>query len=120
MKYLPFRMLDLIAALTKVLTGAEGVWSGLLPSKKQRIYFANHTSNLDTIVIWSSLPSYLRALTRPVAAKDYWNQPGIRRHIAIKELNVVFVERNKETRTEDPLNPLREALNQGACSKRTN
>lgn len=111
--WFPIRMIDLLAGLAKVLTGASAVWSGVNPEKKQRIYFANHTSNLDTIIIWSSLPSNLRSITRPVAAKDYWDQPGIRHHIATKELNVVFVERNKETRTEDPLNPLRAALNEG-------
>lgn len=113
MKFLPFRMLDVIATLAKVLTGTQGVWHNNTPSTQQRIYFANHTSNLDTIVIWSALPSELRSLTRPVAAKDYWDKEGIRRHIATKELNVVFVERNKETRTEDPLNPLRRALDEG-------
>lgn len=110
---MPFRMLDIIANFAKLLTGAQGVWVGTLPSKTQRIYFANHTSNLDTIIIWSALPSNLRSITRPVAAKDYWDQKGIRRHIATKELNVVFVERNKETRSEDPLNPLRRALDEG-------
>lgn len=113
MRLIPFRMLDIIANLAKLLTGAQGVWGGTLPSKNQRIYFANHTSNLDTIIIWSALPSELRSITRPVAAKDYWDKEGIRRHIATKELNVVFVERNKENRTEDPLNPLRRALDEG-------
>jgi 1-acyl-sn-glycerol-3-phosphate acyltransferase len=113
MNWLPIKMLDILVGLAKILTGAQGVWSGTLPDKRQRIYFANHTSNMDTIVIWSALPSHLRKITRPVAAKDYWDNPGIRRHIATKELNVVFVERNKETRTEDPLNPLRRALDEG-------
>lgn len=111
--WFPIRMIDILAGLAKILTGASGVWVNNKPDKKQRIYFANHTSNLDTIIIWSALPASLRSITRPVAAKDYWNQPGIRQHIATKELNVVFVERNKETRTEDPLNPLRTALNEG-------
>lgn len=111
--WMPFRMLDLLAYIAKILTGTQGVWVGCKPEPKQKVYFANHTSNLDTIIIWSALPNNLRGITRPVAAKDYWDQPGIRRHIATKELNVVFVERNKETRTEDPLNPLRRALDEG-------
>lgn len=111
--WMPFRMLDVLATLAKLLTGAQGVWAGCKPDPKQKVYFANHTSNMDTIIIWSALPSKLRGITRPVAAKDYWDQPGVRRHIATKELNVVFVERNKDTRTEDPLNPLRRALDEG-------
>lgn len=111
--WMPFKMLDVLAYVAKILTGAQAVWVGCKPEPKQKVYFANHTSNLDTIIIWSSLPHKLRGITRPVAAKDYWDQPGVRRHIATKELNVVFVERNKDTRTEDPLNPLRCALNEG-------
>lgn len=111
--FLPFRMIDIIVGVAKVLTGAQAVWKGSVADSKQRIYFANHTSNLDTIIIWSALPFKLRKITRPVAAKDYWNQPGIKQHIATKELNVVFVERDKEKRTGDPLDPLREALRQG-------
>jgi 1-acyl-sn-glycerol-3-phosphate acyltransferase len=112
--YFPIKMLDILVGIAKLLTGASGEWVGCKPEKKQRVYFANHTSNLDTIVIWSALPPFLRKITRPVAAKDYWSKPGIRQHIATKELNVVFVERNKEDRTEDPLNPLREALKEGS------
>lgn len=110
---LPFRMIDLVVGLAKMLTGAQAVWKGSAPDTRQRIYFANHTSNLDTIIIWSSLPYQLREKTRPVAAKDYWSKPGIRHHIATKELNVVFIERDKATRTGDPLDPLRQALHEG-------
>ncbi len=116
-KFLPFKLIDVIVGLTKTLTGATAVWPpGMSPTSSgtpQRIYFANHTSNLDTIIIWSALPFKLRKITRPVAAKDYWNTPGLRQHIATKELNVVFIERNKENRTGDPLDPLREALKKG-------
>lgn len=111
---LPFRMLDFLAQFAKLITGTRAVWVGTLPSDKQRVYFANHTSNLDTIVIWSALPPNLRDKTRPVAAKDYWDKPGLRRHIATKELNAVLIERNKELRAEDPLNPLRRALEEGS------
>lgn len=111
---IPIRMLDIVAQFAKLITGTRGVWKRTIPSDKQRIYFANHTSNLDTIIIWSSLPPHLRDKTRPVAAKDYWDKPGIRRQIATKELNVVLIERNRENRTEDPLTPLRKALDEGS------
>ena len=113
LKLLPFRLIDIIVGVAKMLTGAQGVWKKASPTNKQKIYFANHTSNLDTIIIWAALPSSLRNITRPVAAKDYWNKPGIRQHIATKELNVVFIERDKENRTGDPLEPLRQALREG-------
>ncbi len=79
----------------------------------QRIYFANHTSHMDTVVLWAALPSGLRVNTRPVAAKDYWDRPGIRGTIARDELNVVFIDRNRNDPDADPLQPLRDALEHG-------
>ena len=59
-----------IVWLTRLLVGAYPHWQGCAPSSRQRIYFANHTSHLDTIVIWASLPPALRATVRPAAAKE--------------------------------------------------
>ena len=98
--------------MTKLLVGAYPQWVGCAPERKQRIYFANHTSHLDTIVIWSALPKELRTKTRPVAAKDYW-QSGIRKRIAVDELNVVLVDR-KRTENSDPMDPMRQALREGS------
>ena len=102
-----------IVLLTRLLVGAYPQWIGSTPSDKQRIYFANHTSHLDTIVLWSSLPKEIRSHTRPVAAKDYWVKGAIRRRIAIEELNVVLVDRRR-TEHSDPLEPLRECLREGS------
>lgn len=106
--------LKLIVSVTKFLTGATGVFQDkeLLFNSKQKIFFANHTSNMDTIVLWAALPGNLRKTTRPVAARDYWDKPGIRRKIAQEQLNVVLVDRKKEL-NEDPLDPLRKALKEG-------
>lgn len=68
---------------------------------------------MDTIVLWAALPRSLRANTRPVAAKDYWDKPGIRRSIAQDELNVVMIERSRADSNVDPLDPLRDALEHG-------
>ncbi len=106
-----FKFMPGITWLTRLLVGAYPQWIGCLPENKQRIYFANHTSHLDTIVIWSSLPQELRKVTRPVAARDYW-QSGIRKRIAVDELNCVLVDRRR-TEKDDPLDPMREALRNG-------
>ena len=108
-----FKLMTPIVWLTRLLVGAYPHWQGCAPSARQRIYFANHTSHLDTIVIWASLPAQLRPFVRPVAAKDYWEKGWIRRHIALKELNVVLVDR-RHTEHSNPLDPLREALAEGA------
>ena len=102
-----------IVWLTRLLVGAYPHWQGCAPSARQRIYFANHTSHLDTIVIWASLPPSLRRTVRPVAARDYWEKGVLRRRIALEELNVVLVDRRR-TEHANPLDPLREALREGS------
>jgi 1-acyl-sn-glycerol-3-phosphate acyltransferase len=69
-------------------------WFDCRPDTCQRVYFANHTSHLDALIIWSSLPPHVRALTRPVAAKDYWTRGAIRRYIA-KQFNALLIDRTE-------------------------
>lgn len=108
-----FQVVTLLTLLTRLLVGAYPQWQGCAPSRTQRIYFANHSSHMDAIVIWSSLPAELRAKTRPVAAKDYWEKGALRRCIAIKELKVVLIDRH-HTAHANPLDPLIQALHEGS------
>ena len=103
---------SLITAV-KLMVGAYPRWEGTAPSDKQRIYFANHSSHMDTLVWWSALPPALRAQTRPVAAKDYWGGSAFRRYISGKGFNVVLIERARQDRSIDPLQPLYEVLASG-------
>ena len=107
------KLLPPIVWLVRLLVGAYPRWVGSAPTAAQRVYFANHTSHMDTIVLWAALPGALRANTRPVAAKDYWDKPGIRRTIAKEELNVVMIDRSRVDPDADPLDPLRDALAHG-------
>jgi 1-acyl-sn-glycerol-3-phosphate acyltransferase len=104
---------SLLVGVMKALVGAYPRWQGCEPAAAQRIYFANHTSHIDTLAIWSALPPALRARTRPVAAKDYWDKGALRRYLAIRNLNAVLIERAREGRQGDPLQPLTDALQQG-------
>jgi len=108
-----FKLLTPIVWLTRLLVGAYPQWIGCAPAATQRIYFANHTSHMDTVVLWAALPRALRANTRPVAAKDYWDKGALKRRIAIDELNVVLIDRNRDDPSHDPLDPLRDALSSG-------
>ena len=108
-----FQVVTLLTLLTRLRVGAYPQWQGCAPSRTQRIYFANHSSHMDAIVIWSSLPAELRAKTRPVAAKDYWEKGALRRRIAIKELKVVLIDRH-HTAHANPLDPLIQALHEGS------
>ncbi len=103
----------LLRTLIWLLLGASARWAGCLPEQRQRIYFANHTSHLDTIALWSVLPRELRNTTRPVAARDYWNRGIIRCYIAQKVLNAVLIKRQRHGFHEHPLEPAINALKQG-------
>ena len=61
-----------LLGLIRFLTGAQARWYGCPPKAEQRIYFANHQSHADLVMIWAALPHELRGITRPIAAKDYW------------------------------------------------
>jgi 1-acyl-sn-glycerol-3-phosphate acyltransferase len=83
----------LLTTLARFLSGASVRWIDSQPDTCQRVYFANHTSHLDVILVWSALPHYVRRLTRPVAAKDYWERGWLRRYIA-KTYNAMLIDRN--------------------------
>jgi 1-acyl-sn-glycerol-3-phosphate acyltransferase len=83
-----------LAALAKLLSGATVRWHDCQPDTCQRVYFANHTSHLDALVLWSSLPGELRDLTRPVAAKDYWSKGAVRRYVA-QCFNAILIDREE-------------------------
>ncbi|OPG74719.1 1-acyl-sn-glycerol-3-phosphate acyltransferase, partial [Pseudomonas ogarae] len=63
---------NLITSAARMVTGARSLWLGCAPTPVQRIYFANHSSHGDFVLLWASLPPALRKLTRPVAGADYW------------------------------------------------
>jgi 1-acyl-sn-glycerol-3-phosphate acyltransferase len=100
-----------IVAATRLLVGGQGIWVGCAPSAEQRIYFANHSSHLDTILVWAAMPPELRRRVRPVAAADYWGKGRIQRRIALGVLNAVLIER--QARGSNPLAPLEAALAAG-------
>ncbi len=83
-----------LVMLAKVLSGATVRWVDCEPDTCQRVYFANHTSHLDALVLWASLPKPIRALTRPVAAADYWQGGPVRRYMA-KSFNALLIDRTK-------------------------
>ena len=69
---LPARLAALAAIVAaRIVTGVRGQWAGSAPAPGARVYFANHTSHGDFVLVWSVLPPALRKQTRPVAAADY-------------------------------------------------
>ena len=89
-----------LAALVRLATGVRVRWEACEPSPRQRVYFANHTSHLDAVVLWGALPAALRARTRPVAGRDYWERGALRRWLAERVFRVVLVDRGAPAGTE--------------------
>ncbi len=80
-----------VASAARFVCGAQVAWRER-PQNEQSVFFANHTSHLDFAVLWSSLPRELRAVTRPIAAQDYWDR-GVRRRLAVDVFNAILVPR---------------------------
>lgn len=102
----------LLATIARLITGAQGHWQGCPPKAEQRIYFANHRSHLDWVLIWAALPAELRATTRPIAARDYWTRNRFKHWLTREVFNAVYVDRQRSD-DQDPLEPLAAALAAG-------
>ena len=102
----------LLLGIVRVLTGAQARWHGCPPQAEQRIYFANHQSHADLVMIWAALPQELRSITRPVAARDYWTKTPLKQWITTAVFNAVYVDRERKG-DSDPLEPLEAALASG-------
>ena len=85
---------NVLSVVAKLLCGSSVRWVDCQPETCQRVYFANHTSHLDAMILWSSLPRQLRVVTRPVAAKDYWEKGIVRKYMA-ESFNALLIDRKK-------------------------
>lgn len=103
-----------ISVFARFLTAPRAIWQGIEPAPRQRVYFANHSSNADFVLLWTVLPAPLRRQTRPVAALDYWLTSPLRAFIGRDVFNAVLIDRRPERRAEDPVAQMVAALDQGA------
>ncbi len=93
----------ILALIARFLSGASVRWIDSQPDRCQRVYFANHTSHLDALVIWSSLPSSIRTVTRPVAAKDYWTAGPVRRYLSGRVFRALLIDRTEIKVHQSPI-----------------
>ncbi|HEY3169801.1 MAG TPA: lysophospholipid acyltransferase family protein [Thermoanaerobaculia bacterium] len=85
---------EAIASIARLVSGASVFYSTGPPDEHQRVYFANHTSHLDFVVLWSALPPAIRALTRPVAGRDYWEKGAVRRYLSENVFRAILIDRS--------------------------
>ncbi|WP_208348533.1 lysophospholipid acyltransferase family protein [Pseudaestuariivita rosea] len=105
---------EAILLFARFMTAVRGIWEGIEPVPRQRVYFANHTSNGDFVLIWTVLPSYLRRKTRPVAAADYWLSSKLKTFIGREVFNAVLIDRRPDERDHDPMERIIEAVDEGS------
>lgn len=98
-----------ICNFAKLLTGVRARWIGGLPDDKVRIYYGNHRSHGDFVLIWATLPERLRTRTRPVAGSDYWLTGRLRSYIINRVFRGVLVDR-QGGRAADPIGNMGAAL----------
>lgn len=91
-----------LLGVVRFLTGSQARWYGCPPKAEQRIYFANHQSHADLVMIWAALPQELRSITRPIAAKDYWTKTPFRQWITTAVFNAVYVDRQSGAQRPAP------------------
>lgn len=103
----------MLAGVSRAVTGVRPIWDGVGPGGSQRIYFANHASHGDFVLVSSCLPPDERARTVAVAGADYWNAGPIRRFASRTLLRTVLVERKGEGKGQDPMAAMLEALDAG-------
>jgi 1-acyl-sn-glycerol-3-phosphate acyltransferase len=113
-RLVPEILASAIVLFARFMTAARGIWRGVAPENRQRVYFANHSSNGDFVLIWTVLPHALRQRTRPVAASDYWLKSRLRAFIGREVFHAVLINRIPEERTEDPVQQMAAALDEGA------
>jgi 1-acyl-sn-glycerol-3-phosphate acyltransferase len=103
----------LLVGLTRLISGVQARWLGSQPVARQRLYYANHSSHLDALVIWSALPPELRRVTRPVAAADYWERGSLRPFLAREVLGAVLIDRRNGVGAREALARIDAALHEG-------
>jgi 1-acyl-sn-glycerol-3-phosphate acyltransferase len=102
-----------IIVFARFVTAVRAIWADAEPRDQQCVYFANHCSHGDFVLLWTVLPPRLRARTRPVAGADYWLNSPLRRFIGCDVFRSVLVQRDKSKRDEDPVRQMALALDDG-------
>jgi 1-acyl-sn-glycerol-3-phosphate acyltransferase len=103
-----------VTAFARVVTGVRANWVGCVPALDTRVYFANHASHGDFVLIWTVLPAALKRRTRPVAGADYWEADAVRRFLGRDVFDAVLIERDAARRTADPVEQMIAAMEDGS------
>src|SRR4029079_10395703 len=107
-------MIGAVTLFARLLTGVRVNWRGEMPDTRPRIYFANHNSHGDLVLVWTALPPPVRRLARPGAGADYWLKSPLRRFFAARVFKAVLIERRPSAHGVNPIDQMAAALDAGA------
>jgi len=103
-----------IVLFARAITSVRAIWSGEGLPPRRCVYFANHSSHGDFILVWAVLPPRMRAETRPVAGAEYWLKSKLSTFIGRDVFNSVLIQRDRENRTQDPIAQMAGAIDSGS------
>ncbi len=91
---------SLLCLVTAFITGVRPKLPQQLAfSSRHKLYYANHNSHGDFVLVWISLPKRWRMNTRPVAGADYWLGNSLKRFIAQRVFKALLIDRH----SHDPM-----------------
>lgn len=96
---------NIAASLFRLIAGVTIKQTHKIDFDHPTIFYANHASNLDAPLIWSTLPNTTRHKTHPIAARDYWDKSGLRTYLAQKIFKVILIERPNPDESSDSIKP---------------
>ena len=103
-----------IVVFARAVTAVRAIWSEEGLPSRPCIYFANHSSHGDFVLVWAVLPPRLRRQARPVAGAEYWLKSPLTRFIGSDVFNAVLIARDRDQRTEDPVAQMTSAIDAGS------
>lgn len=102
-----------IVGFASILTGVRALWPQGGAQPQQTLYFANHSSHADFVLLWASLPAHLRVLTRPVAGEDYWMSSRLRAFIGRDVFHALMIRRDGTGGALQAVQQMTDALHAG-------
>ncbi|NBM54494.1 1-acyl-sn-glycerol-3-phosphate acyltransferase [Proteus vulgaris] len=85
---------SVLVSICRFLTGIRAKQTSPIAKDTPCIYYANHSSHLDGLVIWSCLAPDIRPYVHPVAAEDYWNKNRLRRYLSRRIFRAILIPRH--------------------------
>lgn len=111
-KYSPIRKIVffIFFLICRVFTGVRPKYLSQLSSQKNYIYYANHSSHLDGIIILACFPHQERERIYFVVAADYWKKTFLRRYCANSIFNTILINRHPKILSKVAMENTRQTL----------